>query len=190
MPKLTICIPTYNRQFWCKKTVEGIIASLKGDVELLIVDGSDNGECLKSFVEQLNDDRVRLVPPTGEFLPMMDNWNRAIKECKGEWISLIGDDDFIAPDIIDFIEMVEKTYKNVDALGWNRIPYDWPENRNNYKATPIPATYDLFPVNNKILQENYCRFVQDGQVPFGIYHAAVKRTLVDKNAASFWTKGF
>lgn len=190
MPKLTICIPTHNRQYWCKKTVEGIIKSLKGDVELLIVDGSDNGECLISFVEQLNDDRVRLVPPTGEFLPMMDNWNRAIKECKGEWISFIGDDDFIAPDIIDFIEMVEKKYQNVDALGWNRIPYDWPENRNNYKATPIPATYDLYPVNNKILQENYCRFVQNGQVPFGIYHAAVKRTLVDKMRNRFGPKDF
>ena len=58
MPKVSVIIPTYNRQYIIVKTVESVLDQSKQDLEVIVVDdgSSDN---TRGVVESLNDSRVR-----------------------------------------------------------------------------------------------------------------------------------
>lgn len=53
MPKVSICIPTYNRKGYLKETIESVLAQTYKDYEIVIVDdGSTDGiELIHKIVE-------------------------------------------------------------------------------------------------------------------------------------------
>lgn len=96
-PKVSICIPTYNREVFLKKTIESIIAQTYKDYEIVIVDdGSTDGtaEMIKRegypvryfWQENLGDASAR---------------NKLIEVARGQYISFIDSDDLLPTDAIE-----------------------------------------------------------------------------------------
>jgi glycosyltransferase involved in cell wall biosynthesis len=99
-PRVSVCIPTYNRSAYLRQALDSALAQTFGDFELLVVDdGSpdDTGAVAAEYARR--DPRVRYVRnPTN--LGMVGNWNRCVALARGEYVALLHDDDLWAPGML------------------------------------------------------------------------------------------
>lgn len=118
-PFLSFCIPTYNRWFFLKETIESILISVKmlpSDIkyEIIISDNAstDNtNHCLSEFSEELS---VRYFRREATTHPA-DNLFYACSKATGEYIWLLGDDDPMFENAVEKVIESIKT-KHIDYL--------------------------------------------------------------------------
>ncbi|MBQ0033647.1 MAG: glycosyltransferase family 2 protein [bacterium] len=107
---LSICIPTYNRLKYLKELLPGLLAQIdavpEGTVELVVSDNvSTDGTA--DYLKSIKRDYFRFW--TNETNIGGDrNFLKCIREAKGDYVWLVGDDDLVAPDavarVLQFIE--------------------------------------------------------------------------------------
>lgn len=102
MPRVTICLPTYNGAAWLPKTISCILAQTFLDFKLLIVDnGSTDGT--GAVAQSFADARVQYSRHETN-LGMTANWNRALalglkESC--DYIGVFHQDDYYAPRLLE-----------------------------------------------------------------------------------------
>lgn len=107
MPKVSICVPTYNNA----KEVERLLLSVKEqnytDYEVVITDDSDNNE-IEKLVYRFPDNKVRYTH-NSEKLGHIYNWNTAIEKAQGDYIKIMFSDDwFTYPEsLAEFVNMLD-----------------------------------------------------------------------------------
>jgi glycosyltransferase involved in cell wall biosynthesis len=105
-PKVSICIPTYNRKKYLKETLNSILAQTYKDYEIVIVDdGSTDG----------TEDMIKKLP-----IPVTYHWqpnagepaarNKLLELAKGEFITFIDSDDLLFAYTIE--QLLETLYKH------------------------------------------------------------------------------
>lgn len=112
MIKLTIGIPTFNSYSYLKESIDKILNQIRllDDVELLICDNaSDDGTqiLIEEYVQNFPNIIRYIRHPVN--LGMDRNFWSVIKNAKGEFVHLLGDDDFYTENgvkrILDVIEL-------------------------------------------------------------------------------------
>ena len=119
----TILVPTRNRA----DTLAYCLASLTAqDYPHLSVIVSDNKSVdqTREVVEDIGDPRVKYVSPP-QSLSMRDNWEFALSHVQGGWVSVLGDDDGLAPGALELVARVIEKHK-VDAVTSSWCRYTWP----------------------------------------------------------------
>jgi glycosyltransferase involved in cell wall biosynthesis len=185
----TLIIPTRNRQKYAKEAAEYYLKSEREDIEIIIVDNSDNKELIYKELKRIKyDKRLKIIPSEKNILNMRENWERAIEHSTGEWITYIGDDDALDPNIINLIEKVyvDKKFKEYECITWTHINYCWD---GVYTDTRRPSA--IIPVGENIirginsketLKNILCWSKPSRSLGSGasIYHGAWNRSLVEK----------
>ncbi|WP_051048635.1 glycosyltransferase family 2 protein, partial [Rhodopseudomonas sp. B29] len=104
---LSIVIPTHNR---LELTIDAIRTVQKQNYqnwEIAVFDNASN-EDVSAAVRALGDDRIR-CERSDEFLPVTKSWNRALNMARGEYVTLIGDDDGLAPGFFErIVELADR----------------------------------------------------------------------------------
>lgn len=99
-PLLTIAIPTYRRPGTLAEAVESALAQdMDQPFEVVVVDNdpdSDGLQALLRAVPAIADANLRYLR-NRENLGMCNNSNRCVAVARGEWISILHDDDLIDP---------------------------------------------------------------------------------------------
>lgn len=91
MSKLTVAIPTYNRDDYLRQAIASVLQEKEVDLELLIVDTASPVN-VKEIVESFNDPRIKYVyHPVN--LGMIGAGNMCIELCRTEYLLLFADDD-------------------------------------------------------------------------------------------------
>ncbi|MCY0093622.1 glycosyltransferase family 2 protein [Hoeflea ulvae] len=188
MTRLTICIPTRNRQSYAIDAVRHMLASTRDDFEILVGDNSDDAAPLADFAAEMNDSRLRLLSPEPKPLSMKDNWERMPQHARGEWVSFIGDDDYLDPELCEALRVTSDRVPNVDAFTWGRSYFVWPDARSSREITKIPTGSHLAHMEKKDLMRRM--FFWEGAkdrpaCPFGVYHGALKKDLMDRIRDAF-----
>lgn len=97
-PLISIYMPTWNRQQLAIRAINSVLRQDYEHWEMIIVDDcSSSWEQLKSFVEGLNDPRVRYIRNDYNSGACAVR-NQAIRQAKGEFITGIDDDDEWMPE--------------------------------------------------------------------------------------------
>lgn len=193
MVKLSVCIPTRNRQKYCIETIKSLARSDNQDFEVIVGDNSDDPEPLTTFFETFDDSRFKFVPSGERVFSMVENWNRLIEFTSGEWVSFIGDDDYIDPNVTAFISGLQKTVPQVDALSWMPIHYIWPEIRpeNSKIALPVDTGIYMQTQEEMLARTFYWQGATDRPLcAYGVYHGALKRELLETIKDVFGGKYF
>lgn len=113
IPKVSICIPTYNRKDYLRKTIESVFEQTYKDYEVIIVDdGSTDGtaEMIKSTDLPIS---YHWQENSGEAVAR----NRMIKLAQGEFITFVDSDDLLMHDA------VERMMNVMEAEGGEVIVY-------------------------------------------------------------------
>ena len=95
-PKISVCIPTYNRADLLKQSVASVLNQAFYDYELIISDNASQdgtAEVIKSF----NDSRIIYISKEKN-IGLVNNWNSCLAAAKGKYITIFNDDDLMMPD--------------------------------------------------------------------------------------------
>lgn len=131
-PTFTVLIPTRHRLPFLRQAVRSVLDQTYGDFELVISDNSDpvavtpgagiaRRDGARDWVMGLDDDRVRYVAP-GEVLNAPDHWEFALGHARGTWITVLPDDDGLAPTTLQRIAAVAGT-SPARAVAWRECTY-------------------------------------------------------------------
>ena len=78
VPKLSICVPSRNRQDCFRQTISDLTANPRTDVEFVFADNSDDPTIMDEFMRAINDPRIVYLPSGPLPLSMADNWERTV----------------------------------------------------------------------------------------------------------------
>jgi glycosyltransferase involved in cell wall biosynthesis len=96
MSKVTVAIPTYNRDDYLRQAIASVLAETDIDLELLIVDTASPAN-VKEIVGSFNDARVNyFYHPMN--LGMVGAANKCIELCQTEFLMVLSDDDRLLKD--------------------------------------------------------------------------------------------
>jgi glycosyltransferase involved in cell wall biosynthesis len=91
MPKVSVIIPTYNRQDLIVKTIENVLSQSERDLEVIVVDDGSNDDT-RSVVEGLNENRVSYFYKTNAGAASARNFG--LSKARGEYVAFLDSDDF------------------------------------------------------------------------------------------------
>ena len=98
MPKLSVCIPTYNCASYLPQAIESVLQQEFTDLELVIADDASTDET-PELCRSMSDPRIRYIRYE-ENAGQAGNFNRCFKEAKGELLTLLSADDFFLPGLL------------------------------------------------------------------------------------------
>lgn len=112
MPKISICIPTYNRKNYLKETLESIFAQTYKDYEVVIVDdGSSDGT--EQMIKECNYP-IRYFRQKNQGEPVARN--KLLELAQGEYLTFIDSDDILFPYAVEeLVNLVEDNGYDVVA---------------------------------------------------------------------------
>ena len=89
-PKVSVIIPTYNRDVLLRRAIESVLRQTFDDFEILVVDGAKS-DSTKEVVRSYGDGRLRYIPQKGKGIA--NARNLGVKKARGEFIAFLDDDD-------------------------------------------------------------------------------------------------
>ena len=104
--KFTLIIPSYNGGDYLKECIANIRAQTCRNFTLAVLDdGSTDGSL--EWLRGLDEPRLTLHPAPAH-LGIVRNWGRALKIPKGEFMTIIGQDDLLGPDYLAVMDALTR----------------------------------------------------------------------------------
>lgn len=101
--RFTFALPTFNRPDLLREALASVRAQdLAADCEILICDNQGLPETAE-VIRACRDDRIvhHIHSPT---IPPVANWNSGLELARGEWVSILHDDDALFPGYLRAVE--------------------------------------------------------------------------------------
>lgn len=100
MPEISVIVPVYNTEKTVKKCIDSLQSQTFRDIEIIIVDDGSPDSAGKICDEiSKTDSRVRVIHKENGGLSSARN--AGMSEAKGDYISFIDSDDYVAPDMYE-----------------------------------------------------------------------------------------
>lgn len=201
MPKFSVCIPTRERHVTLPCAIQSVLNQTYGDFELIVMDNASS-EATRVAVDDFWDKRVKYVRSTKR-LPMHENWEVALSEGKGEYITYIGDDDALLPHCLErAAALIADAETPPELLAWPAHTYYWPNVPDKARANYLtldrrstvhwgvgfaddgclrfkPGQLDTLPVDTKHILDNWLSF-RGFRLYIPTYHNLVSRSVIDR----------
>ncbi|QIS03630.1 glycosyltransferase [Nocardia brasiliensis] len=94
MVSLSVCVPAYNSARTLATTLRSVLDQ-DVDFELVVLDNASTDDT-DAIAHSFADPRIRLLH-NDAVLPIGDNWNKAIRACRGELVKVVCADDVLRP---------------------------------------------------------------------------------------------
>lgn len=132
-PKISVIVPVYNVEKWLRRCVDSILAQTFTDFELLLVDDGStdaSGAICDEYAQR--DSRVRVFhKPNGG---VSSARNLGLNNAKGEWISFVDADDWVATDAFEVISNTAcKSETDIVSFGF------WSVKKDDKKPILLPS---------------------------------------------------
>jgi len=142
-PKYSIALPTLYGEETLSVTLPEMAKFERDDVEWVISDNLSEDKTPK-IVRALNDPRFRLVQPPKR-LTAGENLEFAYSQARGEWVSHLGDDDYLFPSRFAILDHIVKE-TGADVIRGEHVRYHWP----NYYDNTLANTLDPLLCNGDV----------------------------------------
>lgn len=134
-PLVTIAVPTYRRPELLAETIESCLAQrFDWPFEVVVVDndpGSTGAAALIERIPGLAQASIRYYV-NRQNLGVFPNWNRGIELARGQWCSILNDDDLLKPDFLALMFAEIARRPSTDGIACQK---QWLDQRNA-KAPP------------------------------------------------------
>ena len=108
---ISVCIATYNGEKFIKEQIDSILRQLSLDDEIIVSDDGSTDDTISS-INSIDDKRIRIIEGPRKHSPTL-NFERAMKEAKGDYIFLADQDDVWKPNKV---EVCIKWLQNYDCV--------------------------------------------------------------------------
>ncbi|MCW6035584.1 glycosyltransferase family 2 protein [Spirulina subsalsa FACHB-351] len=132
MPKVTVCVPTYNRQHFLSIAIASVLAQTYTDWELVVCDdGSTDGT--PQMMAEYQDPRIRYIRHETN-IGKSNNMRSGYEAATGEYFIKFDDDDRLTPDFLRQTSAILDQHPKVDFVGTDHWLID-EQNQRNPEAT-------------------------------------------------------
>ncbi|WP_230782372.1 glycosyltransferase family 2 protein [Sphingomonas sp. Leaf37] len=124
--RVTIAIPTFNRPELLRETLASAWAQQDfTDYEVIVVDNASSPENVASVLAFLQsvEHPVRYYL-NSENVGGFPNWNRCMHLARGEWISVLNDDDLLKPEFLSTMMKHVEQDPTLESLVCQAEPFD------------------------------------------------------------------
>ena len=108
-PKFSILLPTKNRINLLRSCINSVLEQNFIDFELIVSDNNSTDNT-RIYCQNISDNRLKYFRLNKDF-PVTANWNNAYSKAKGEYIIIMGDDDYLTKN---FLTKVNEQLHNSD----------------------------------------------------------------------------
>jgi glycosyltransferase involved in cell wall biosynthesis len=148
--KFSVLIPTRNRLELLRYAVDSVRAQDYADWEVIISDNCSD-EPIGGFVQGLSDRRI-VYSRSDRFLPVTDNWNRALGLSTGRYVIMLGDDDALLRGYFRRMLALIEQFDAPDAIYTEAVQFGYPGVMPGHEAG--------------FVQFGYCAFMRGGASPY------------------------
>lgn len=110
-PFISIVLPTRDRPQFVALSLSFLAKQTFANFEVILVDNFINQSCFSEFKPYQHDNRFKYFTPD-EPLPMADNWEFAIAQASGEYVSVISEKYLFREDALDILFDALKSYES------------------------------------------------------------------------------
>ena len=125
-PDITVFIPTYKRVDTLLVSINSVINQIgEYNYEMIIINNDPEGkdDVVKKMIEKLENDRIYYYVNERN-IGLCGNWNRGFELARGEYVTMLHDDDVLSPWFFESLFSVIKTKKSPDIVGVSFVPFD------------------------------------------------------------------
>ena len=123
--KYSVLLPTREGGQYLANAVRSILSDPYEDMELVVSDNANTDDTPRILASFAGDSRLKVVR-TDEPIPVHDNWNLTVKESTGDYILMLGDDDYILSGYFDKMDQLLEQYDYPDCITYNYCVYVFP----------------------------------------------------------------
>ena len=136
-PRVSVCIPTYNRAQYLRATISSALEQDFRDFEVIVSDDGSHDQT-SEVVRSFSDERIR-YNRNQRNLGLWGNTNRCLGEARGQYVIVLQDDDAMLPGLLGRevealgnhpgVVLVHAASQQMDAAGRviNLPPQSWPQ---------------------------------------------------------------
>jgi glycosyltransferase involved in cell wall biosynthesis len=103
MSKVSILLPTYNRERYLVLAIDSVLAQTHQDWELLISDNCSDDNTFTIASKYANQDSRIIYWKNETNIGALQNYNRCIEKACGDYIELFGTDDIFEPTCLELL---------------------------------------------------------------------------------------
>jgi hypothetical protein len=124
-PRFSVVLPTRNRPETLRYALATCLAQDFDSYEIIVCDNSDPEQAreVAAVVAAAESPKIRHLP-SDRPLAMSANWERGLGEAKGEYVTVLGDDDGLMPYALRELDRLASR-TGAKAIRWQRIIYTW-----------------------------------------------------------------
>ncbi len=123
-PLVSIVVPVYNVEDYIEKCVDSLLEQTYENIEVLLInDGSsDNSGCICDSLAT-SDSRIRVIHQ--ENAGVSAARNKALDNMKGEYVTFVDADDYVATDFIECLyNAITEHNADISTCGHYRVEFD------------------------------------------------------------------
>ncbi|MCC6345982.1 MAG: glycosyltransferase family 2 protein [Nitrospirales bacterium] len=137
-PLVSVVTPVYNCEKYLAECIESVLAQTYGNWEYLIVNNCSTDLSPGIMEEYAKLDRRIRIHHNGSFLPIMRNWNHALRQISpgSKYVKVVHADDWLFPECLMKMVQVAEENPSVAIVGAYRID----DTRVNCDGLPYPST--------------------------------------------------
>lgn len=162
--KFSVLLPTRNGGSYLENCIRSILEQNYADMELIISDNANTDstpQIVEMFVHDPRVKSLRIDRPVS----VTDNWNNALRVSSGDYILMMGDDDYMLPRCLERIEEILERNKHPDCIVYNAYSYVAPDSINGNRQSFYSDNHFRFGpdlrVERRIEQDQRLQIVRD-----------------------------
>jgi len=123
--KLSVLLPTRNGARFLHDCVASILAQPDDDLELIVCDNANDDGTADVLAAFAGDPRLQ-VKRLEQPVPVTDNWNAALAASTGDYVLMMGDDDYLPAQYTRRIRALIDAHDEPDCITYNAYSYVFP----------------------------------------------------------------
>ena len=139
--KFSVLLPTRNGGKYLKSCIESVLSQDYKDMELIVFDNANTDNTAEVVNSYSNDKRLKYYR-TDSVVSVTDNWNNALKKSSGDYVLMMGDDDFLLPGYFDTLDKIIKENDFPDGISYFGYSFIYPDAVDNSMGYYSDPHYD------------------------------------------------
>lgn len=130
-PFASILIPVFNGEKYLERCVQSALSQAGPTIEIIICDDNSNDNSWK-LMNKFKDPRVKVLKNLIN-LGMKDNYEHILSKASGQWITILGQDDFLTSNSIFYLHKFSKKKPENEIFVSPRSYYFWNDSSRKNK---------------------------------------------------------
>ena len=191
--RFSVLLPTRNGERLLEGCMRSVLSQDYDDLELVVSDNASDEPTRAVIASFEGDPRLKTVR-LDEPVEVTDNWNRAYEASSGDYVLILGDDDYLLPGYFETVGGLIDRWDSPDCLTYNGYAFAFPGTlagrEASHYADPFAAWDERLPAEGELPRHARMQVLEDMfRFVFRI-HLNLQTTLVARSAVERLPAGF